>query len=171
MGSVGKREAMGLVDPTQSRERFLIACSCLVFALLICSCGADKPTVTEAEKKANEKFYQELNEHFAKPNQEIVALLSIKYGIGFDIVETLLDSYLSETDLGYKARKSSIKGVKSSKGDDTADPLKSIMRQKSEYAKILTRVATELQINPVTAASIIIEYKIWSAPTEASKGE
>jgi hypothetical protein len=162
---------MELLHASQSHQRLLIAYTCLILALLICSCGGDKRKVADAEQEANKKLSQELVEYFAKPDQEKVALLSIKYGIGFDIVENLLDAYLSRTDLEYKSSKSSTKSVKSSEGDDTSDPVKSLMRQKSEYAKILTQLANELQISPVVAASIVIDYKHWKAPVEASNNQ
>lgn len=130
-----------------------------VFLTLVCSCGKEKTDLSAEDRKAKDKESAELLRHFAKPDQEKVGLLAVKYGIAVDAVEKLLDGYLTETDYGYRSTKLQAKGVEATKAKNDDDPLSYMTQDKGVYVGILTNVARESGLDPKIAASIVIDYR------------
>jgi hypothetical protein len=135
----------------------IIICLILVLACIFTSCGENEKT-----KKENGNLYSEkLMKTLLKPNQEAIALLSLKYDLQPSMVESLLDSYLSETDLGYKILKESFR----SSSADALQPstMASFDFEKESYSKVLAKASQPVGITVKTAALLILDYKMFTA--------
>ena len=94
-----------------------------------------------------------------KPDQEKVALLSIKYNLEVEITETILDEYLTINDFEY----SRVKTMTSSKPDTTSseNPILFMTRSEHKFKESILSISTKYNIRSWTVANLIIDYLIW----------
>ncbi len=103
-------------------------------------------------------------DNLAKPDQEIVALLAVKYNKTLDTIENIVDIYLTDTDYGYRQIKSTIQ--KKNKGETKKQNeinLELIALDKSAYADTVARISSLFSLEPSIVASILVDYKTWKA--------
>ena len=147
---------------------FLIAIFCLVYLCFACDKKGDK---SENQKK-NREFASKMLENLAKPDQEIVALLAVKYNKNLDIIEKIVDIYLTETDYGYSQIKSTIQ--KKNK-EETKKPneikLELFALDKSAYADTVAKISNQFSLEPAIVASILVDYKTWKAAESRASSE
>ena len=84
---------------------FFVSIFCLVSLCFACDKKRDK---SEDLSKSGE-FANKMLANLAKPDQEIIALLAAKYNKDLDLIESIVDIYLTDTDLAYRQIKSAIK--------------------------------------------------------------
>jgi len=81
------------------RKLFLVAA---VFCLVFLGFACDK----KGDKSENEEILREMASKkvllFSKPDQEMVALLSVKYNQDVNVIEKIVDQYLTDTDFSYR---------------------------------------------------------------------
>jgi hypothetical protein len=139
---------------------FLIGIFCLIFLCLACDKKGDK---SENQKKSRE-FASKMLENLAKPDQEIVALLAVKYNKTLDTIESIVDIYLTDTDYGYRQIKSTIQNKNK---EETKKPneinLELIALDKSAYADTVAKISSHFSLEPSIVASILVDYKTWKA--------
>jgi hypothetical protein len=144
---------------------FLIGIFCLIYLGFACDKKEDK---TKTQEKSRE-FASKMLENVAKPDQEIVALLAVKYNKDLDIIEKLIDIYLTDTDYAYKHMKSTIQ--EKNKGE-TKKPneinLELFVLDKSAYADTVAKISRQFSLEPAIVASILVDYKTWK--TAESRG-
>jgi hypothetical protein len=132
---------------------------------LICFCiGCDKTGDKSQNKEMSKDFTNKWVANLAKPDQEIVALLAVKYGKDLGIIETIVDTYLTETDFVYKQFKSTIQQKDK---EETKQPVEFsfelFVLDKSAYADKVAQISSQFSLDPAVVASILIDYKIWKA--------
>lgn len=140
------------------RYRWLLGGAALLAGLAgVSACGSnDASTNSAAQRQAANKFMEDL----AKPDQQMVAVLAMKYGVTNTAVEKLLDVYLTKTDFAYQAIKNTTLDEQHNK-THTNNASASLFEDKAEYSKALAAAAAESEIPIRTAASIIEEYEVW----------
>jgi hypothetical protein len=147
---------------------FFIAIFCLVYFCFACDKKGDK----SENQKRTEKFASKWLDNLAKPDQEIVALLAIKYNKNLDIIEKILDIYLTDTDFGYRQMKSTIQ--KKNK-EETKKPneinLELFALDKSVYADTVAKISNQFSLEPAVVASILVDYKTWKAAESRASSE
>lgn len=134
--------------------------ACMVAILMsMGSCSRSSGNASSsAVAMTNEEAHQ-LAQLMAKPDQQTVALLAIKYDVPSDAVQTLLDLYLSKTDETYESTRDATLGIKKSV-NNSRNPLLSLYKDKEVFTRALTYAATSSGIPQKTAAAIVEEYEI-----------
>ena len=97
----------------------------------------------------------------AKPNQEAIALLSLKYDLQPGMVESFLDSYLTDTDMGYKLLKDSLKPSSGEASKPSAMELLGL--EKESYSQTLAKASQSVGISIKTAALLVSDYRMFTA--------
>lgn len=120
------------------------------------SCGNGEP-----KNIIVDKYTEKLMQTIAKPNQEAVMLLSQKYDLQPGLVESFLDSYLTDTDGGYKLLKESLKP--SNAGRSKPDAMELFGIEKESYIQALVKASQSNGITPKTAALLVTDYKLFTA--------
>ena len=156
------------IDRTYRNLLTLIGFFCLVYLCFACHKNENK---SENQKKSGE-LASKMLEHLAKPDQEIVALLALKYNKPLDIVENVVDIYLTDTDFVYKQTKSAFqkKDVKETQKVNEIN-FELLALDKSAYADTVARISSQFSLEPVIVASILIDYKVWKAAESRTGSE
>lgn len=126
----------------------------------------------------NDMVTQELKERIQssifETDQEIIALLAVKYNKDIKVVEGIIDSYLSETDWFYKLGKLALEKEKLSKEKSKQakiDLTKSLALDKSVYLNQIEKISNQFSIEQSIIASILFDYKTWEATKNAGSSE
>ena len=147
---------------------FFLGIFCLVYLCFACDKKRDK---SENLRKSGD-FASKMLENLAKPDQEIIALLAVKYNKDLDLIENIVDIYLTDTDFGYSQIKSTIK--EKNRGE-TKKPneinLDLFALDKSAYANAVAKISRQFSLEPALVASILVEYKTWKAAESRSGSE
>lgn len=141
----------------------IIICLTIVLGWALTGCG-------ESKKIKNEDVHvysKKLMKIFSKPNQEAIALLSLKYDIQPSVIESLLDSYLTETDIGYKILKQSFRSSTDITAKDTL--MEPFDFEKESYSKALAKASQSVGITLKTAALLVSDYKMFATVDKSSK--
>ena len=152
---------------------FLLA-TIFCFVCLGFSCG--KKGDRSQDEKTQGELQRKLTSYMSKPDQEIVALLATKYGKDVNLVEEMVDLYLTETDFIYK----NIKNLQErDKGKLTQAQFEESVRRDSElmlhlidksaYAELVAIISRQFSLEPSIVASILLDYKIWKAAEKAGR--
>jgi hypothetical protein len=107
-------------------------------------------------------------------DQEIIALLAVKYNKDIKVVEGIIDSYLSETDWFYKLGKLALEKEKLSKEkskEAKIDLTEALALDKSVYLSQIEKISNQFSIEQSIIASILIDYKTWEATKNAGSSE
>jgi hypothetical protein len=150
----------------------LIIPSVLVSISLISGCE-NREKASQNDKEALE-MKERIQNYLFKPNQEIIALLAVKYNKDIQVVEGIIDSYLSETDWLYKLGKLALEKEKSSEEkskEAKIDLTKSLTLDKSVYLSQIEKISNQFSIEQSTTASILFDYKTWEATKKAGSSE
>lgn len=130
-------------------------------ALLLLVQGCGGPT-EEASQEQADKLTQEFLQSILEPDKEKIALLASKYKISEDQAQTIIKQYMSAHDLSYNVLKSAFqegKNLDTSVLDETSrTAIRETLRNLSEVHDIAEDVI----------ASLIIDYRIWSAAEESA---
>ena len=94
----------------------------------------------------------------SKPDQEAIALLSQKYDLQPDLVESFLDRYLSDTDMGYKLLKDSLTTSSGEKSKNNSLNLLSL--EKENYYEALAKASQAVGITVKSGALLVSDYKM-----------
>ena len=139
---------------------FVIGIFCLVTLCFACHKKGDE---SKSQKESNE-FVSKMLEHWAKPDQEIVALLALKYNKPLDIVENVVDIYLTDTSLEYNQIKSTYreKDLRETKKPHGIN-LELLTLDKSAYADKVVKISNQFSLEPAIVASILLDYRTWKA--------
>lgn len=147
---------------------FFIGIFCLVFLCFACNKKGDE---SENQEKSRE-FASKMLDNLAKPDQEIVALLAIKYNKNLDLIENIVDIYLTDTDYGYRQIKSTIQKMDKR---ETKKPknvnLELFTLDKSAYADTVAKISNQFSLDPAIVASILVDYKTWKAAESRAASE
>ena len=143
----------------------------IIFLVYFCfSC--DKKGDKSENQKRTEKFASKWLENMAKPNQEIVALLAIKYNKNLEIIERILDIYLNDTDFGYRQIKTTIQKENKAETKEASEiKLELFALDKSAYADTVAKISNQFSIDPAIVASILVDYKTWKAAESRARSE
>jgi hypothetical protein len=168
MNKIFVKSAMSKNNRTYMNLFLFIAIFCLVYFCFACDKKGDKAE----NQKRTEKFASKWLENLAKPDQEIVALLAIKYNKKLDVIEKILDIYLTDTDYGYRQIKSTIKRKDK---EETKKPneinLELFALDKSAYADTVAKISNQFSLEPAIVASILVDYKTWKAAESRTSSE
>ena len=133
----------------------IIICLSAILGFILTSCGKSEKT----EKEDRDRY--KLMTTIAKPNQEAVALLSLKYDLQPSTVERFLDCYLTDTDMGYKLFKDSLKVSSGEASKPGAIELLGL--EKESYSQALAKASQSVGITITTAALLVLDYKVFRA--------
>lgn len=136
----------------------------LIFFAII-GAGCDSQKNSPENKEMTKQFTQKFKELISKPNQEAIALLAIKFGSDANIVEKIVDQYLSETDFMYRMMKKP-KDEQRSKNDLE---IASGLLDKAAYKELVNHLSAEFSVEPSKVASIILDYKLWDIAKDAAE--
>jgi len=129
------------------------------FAHLISACMEDQ---SDSKDKTDK-----ILEYVARPDQEMVALLAIKYKRDAETIEKILDIYLTDTDIVYKKAKLKFQQKKDKdlySGNENMLELYAL--DKTFYANEISKLSNQFPINPTIIASIIMDYRTWDTVIE-----
>lgn len=143
-------------------KRYTVAAIAFMLLLALASCGKGPEKVAGASNAANRHSPDKFMQNLAKPDQQMVSLLAIKYGAPRLMVENLLDGYLSKTDYNYRNFKRRADGVGIST-DTSEDPSWLNDADENFYTQTISSLSTQTKVSPATAASIIFDYLTWEA--------
>jgi hypothetical protein len=147
---------------------FFLAIVCLFYLCFACDKERDK---SDNLRKSGD-FASKMLENLAKPDQEIIALLAVKYNKDVALIENIVDIYLTETDFTYRQIKSTIK--EKNRGE-TKKPneinLDLLALDKSSYTNAVAKISNQFSLEPALVASILVEYKTWKAAESRSGSE
>ncbi|MFU8857465.1 MAG: hypothetical protein ACNA8S_10745 [Deferrisomatales bacterium] len=88
--------------------------------------------------------------------------MALKYGQEPEIVDRVLDQYLTGTDARYARMKAAAHG--SDDADDTSDtedPLTSFIIEKDVFASAVYRTAQAQLLDAKVAAALLFDYRLW----------
>ena len=131
----------------------------LLLLLLIFSLRCNLDTTQKKNDKDNDKYVQKIMDLIVKPDQDKVALLSIKYNLDLELTEKILDEYLTENDFDYNRMKD-ISKTNASASDK--DPLPFMTRDKYAINKSIIEISNNNDVDVWKVTNIIIEYLKWS---------
>lgn len=132
----------------------------VVLGCALTSCGKSEKT-KKANRENGDRDIERLMKTMAKPNQEAIALLSLKYNLQPGMVEIFLDSYLTDTDWKYRGFKDSLK---SSSGEASKpDVMEFIGLEKESYSQALAKASQSVGITIKTAALLVSDYRMFTA--------
>ena len=132
----------------------MIICITVALGCVLTSCENDEKTKEESTGRYTDK----LMETIAKPDQEAVALLSLKYDLKPDVVESFLDRYLSNTDMGYKLLKDTLKSSERTASKQDEKGLLGL--EKESYHQALVNASQSFGISLKTAALLVSDYRM-----------
>jgi hypothetical protein len=111
-----------------------------------------------------EKFIRTM----AKPNQEAVALLSVKYDLQPGTVEAFLDRYLADTDIGYKLLKDSLR-ASGGEASKAISGMELLVLEKESYSQALANASQSVGITMKTAVLLVSDYRMFTARGKGSE--
>lgn len=129
----------------------------VVLGCVLTSCGKSEKT----EKGNGDRYTEKFMKTISKPNQEAVALLSLKYDLQPGMVESFLDSYLTDTDMAYKVLKDSLKPSSGETSKPSAMEL--FYLEKESYSQTLAKASQSVGITIKTAALLVSDYRVFTA--------
>ncbi|HUV59426.1 MAG TPA: hypothetical protein VMW09_04865 [Desulfatiglandales bacterium] len=142
---------------------------------LISSCE-NREEESQRQKKAIE-LKEKFQSLFGKPDQEIVALLAVKYNKDVQIIESIIDSYLSKTDTSYSLMKlANEKKKKGISSDEMKDKMQlsfydTLALDKTAYFNEVVRISDQFSVEQSIVASILFDYKTWEATRSQGNSE
>ncbi len=142
----------GIID-----RSLIIICLTVVLGCVLTSCGKSEKT----KKENGDRYTEKLMKTISKPNQEAIALLSLKYDLQAGMVESLLDSYLTDTDMGYNLLKDSLKSSSGEASKPSAMELFGL--EKESYSQALAKASQSVGITIKTAALLVSDYRMFTA--------
>jgi hypothetical protein len=132
---------------------------------LVFACESEEEKLEKQKRSA--EFQSKTYKYLSAPDQEIVALLSVKYKIDLDLMENIMDVYLSETDPSYQILKSTLHEIGKGEKQEFEDIVTTeFFKDKSKYADAIKKVSNKFSLDPAVVASIIIDYQAWKAAKE-----
>jgi hypothetical protein len=134
----------------------IVICLNIAVGWALTSCGKSE----EANKKKTDWDTQKLMTTLGKPDQEAVAPLSQKYDLQPDLIESFLDRYLTETNMGYRLIKESLKPSNSEASKPNTTEL--LHLEKENYFQALVRASQAVGITTKTAALLVSDYKMFT---------
>ncbi|MBI1919488.1 MAG: hypothetical protein HYS23_00245 [Geobacter sp.] len=135
-------------------RKIAVVCISIALGCSLTSCGKSKKAKKENTNETTEKFMKTLS----KPDQEAVALLSQKYDLQPGLVESFLDRYLSDTDMGYKLLKDSLT---TSRGDKSkTDSMELLSLEKEKYYEAMVKASQVAGITIKNGALLVSDYKM-----------
>ena len=154
----------------------------VIFCFVFLGYACDK----KKEKSYNQENLREIASKslllLSKPDQEIVALLAVKYDEDADLIEKIVDQYLTDTDYFYRNSKQAIEiqrrklaGIKTEEGGgrQKEQEFELLLRtlDKSSYTDMVAKVSHQFSLKPSIVASILIDYKTWKAAEKAAQSQ
>ena len=143
-------------------KRVIVAVTSLVLALSIAACGKAGNNGSHVARASKKHDPDKLMQYFAKPDQQMVGVLAVKYNVQPATVESLLDQYLTKTDYTYRSFKLKSQGANTANSGNE-DVLRSITKDKKFYSKTIEVLASRFNVPPATTASIIFDYLEYEA--------
>ncbi len=125
----------------------MLSCLFLISGLLLFGCESE--TKRNKKKLQQEKSEQFMKDFMARDHKERVALLSIKYNVEENTLESILDEYLINHDFTYGLKKSIDKKEKWDIHD----------KMNLNFTATLSMLSNKHKLSKETLASIIIDYK------------
>jgi hypothetical protein len=150
---------------TSKYFRILLVIPIIFFAII--GAGCDNQKNSPENKEMAKEFTNKLKELISKPNQEAIALLSVKYGNDANIVEKIIDQYLMETDFFYRMMQKPKDTQRSKKDFETVYGI----LDKSAYIELINHLSTKFSVEPSKVASILLDYKLWDIAKEAAESK
>jgi hypothetical protein len=140
----------------------------LSFFICLISCTKEDNLQTNEKTVVLKTKLQDLLE---KPDQEIVALLAAKYCKDVQVIEKIIDSYLTETEIGYKTRKL-VRQRENIPTEEIKKELedsfyKNLALDKSIYYNKIKLISKQYSIDETIIASILFDYKTWENATKS----
>ena len=128
--------------------------SFLIVLLVVSSCNQERKTTKtlEDQQKVNSTIQELL-----KADPEKVALLSMKYSIRESQISAILRRYKEKHDFTHKLIASVLR--------DEADSLKNF-QQDATFVATIDELSKVYSLPPQHVASVIIDFKIWTACEE-----
>ncbi len=159
----------------------IAAVFCFIFFDLACDKKEDNSENTEMLHEIRSKMI--LLRY--KPDQEIVALLSLKYHQNANIIENVVDQYLINSDFTYRVLKKAqelqpeelspkqvwkvFESRKEVLGSKTDKEIELGVLEKSAYADLVAKISHQFSVDPSIVASILVDYKIMKSLKEAAE--
>jgi hypothetical protein len=139
----------------------------VVLGCVLTSCGKSEKT-KKANRENRDRDIERLMKTMAKPNQEAIALLSLKYNLQPGMVESFLDSYLTATDMEYSLLKNSLKPSNGETSEFNAMELLGL--EKESYSQALEKASQSVGITIKTAALLVSDYRMFTASGKSGSG-
>jgi hypothetical protein len=119
--------------------------------ILLISVCCKKNEVDKENENMMKQIYEMMGEA-PNPDEEKVILLSFKYKLNEQIVESILDEYLTKYDEHYLTIKEAFDGKQYSKAKT---------KTKENIKSIVLELSTKYELSSATVASLIFDYLLW----------
>jgi hypothetical protein len=143
-----------MIQNNRIYRSLLVLIAILHFVCLVVACEKKQDTSEKQIRRAEVPPTIDL----ARPDQEIVALLAIKYNKKIEMIKTVLETYGNEPDM---------RPIPYKKKEDPKEQIQNqperYPRDEKSYTDKVAKISGQFSLDPAIVASILIDYKVLKA--------